>query len=149
MSPPRDETARAALQGKRAALVVVIAVSVVFIAASAWQIIPAVFGMAITPIPAAPPGTAAHTCADGVLRLKRALDRAADTAGSASFESRLEPEWSERSAIEKACGESREGLDAWAALARLRSAQEQLAPRTAELASMRRDVVAHLPADLR
>lgn len=139
----------ATLQGKRAALVVVIVVAVAFIGASAWQIIPAVFGVAITPIPAAPPGTAARRCADGVRRLKQALDRAADAAGSASFESRLEPEWSDRAAIEKACGESPEGLDAWAALARLRSAEEQLAPRTGQLASLRRDVVAHLPADLR
>ena len=72
-----------------------------------------------------------------------------DVAGSAAFERRLDPEWSDRETIEAACSESSEGLDAWAALARLRSAEEQLAPRTEELGNLRRDVVAHLPADLR
>lgn len=146
---PSDETARGRLQGKRVALVVVIVVSVVFIGASAWQIIPAVFGAAITPIPAASPGSPARTCAEGVRRLERALERAADAAGSASFEARLRPEWDDKAEIERACSQSSEGIDAWAALARLRSAEEQLAPRTGELSTLRRDVIAHLPADLR
>ena len=73
-----------------------------------------------------------------------------DAAGSASFAARLEPEWASAGSIEQACGQSSEGIDAWAALARLRSAEEQLAPRaTAELEPLRRDVDAHLPADLR
>jgi hypothetical protein len=150
MPGPRDETARAALQGKRLALVLVITVSVVFIGASAWQIIPAVFGVGFTPLPAAPPGTPAHACAEGVRRLEQALDRAADAAGSASFPSRLEPEWGDRAAVEQACGQSPEGVSAWASLVRLRSAEEQLAPGGGgELVPLRRDVIAHLPADLR
>jgi hypothetical protein len=146
---PPDETARGRLQGKRIALVVVIVISVVFIGASAWQIVPAVFGAAITPIPAAAPGSPARTCAEGVRRLELALERAANAAGSASFQTQLQPEWDDGAAIEGACSQSSEGIDAWAALARMRSAEEQLAPRTGELSSLRRDVIAHLPADLR
>lgn len=131
------------------ALVIVIVVAIVFIGSSAWQIVPAVFGVAIDPIPPSPPGSAARTCAEGVRRLEQALDRAADAAGSASFQARLQPEWGQRSTIEGACAASREGVAAWAALERMRSAEEQLAPRTGEMASLRRDVIAHLPADLR
>ncbi|HEY1694363.1 MAG TPA: hypothetical protein VGG39_19475 [Polyangiaceae bacterium] len=146
---PLDDDARARLQGKRVALVVVIGVSVVFIAASALQIVPAVFGAGITPLPSGGPGTAARACAEGVRRLSTALDRAADAAGSAAFEARLRPEWDDRDAVERACHEAPEGTDAWAALLRMRSAEEQAAPRSGDLAPLRRDVIAHLPADLR
>jgi hypothetical protein len=142
--------ARARLRGKRVALGVVIVVSVGIIGLSAVQIVPAVFGAGITPIPAAQAGTRERTCAEGVQRLAAALDRAADSAGSASFEQRLQPEWSDAGSIREACGQAREGLDAWAALERLRSAAEQLGPRgSGELDPLRRDVRAHLPADLR
>jgi hypothetical protein len=134
--------ARARLQGKRVALVAVIAVAVVFIGASAVQIIPAVFGAGITPLPAAPPGSAARACADGVRALLRQLDTepGAREAGD---------EW-DRTA--RTCEGSAEGLDAWAALMRLRSAERQTSGQRidrAELAPLRRDVAAHLPPDLR
>ena len=146
----RDDGARARLQGKRVALGVVLVVSVALIGSSAMQIIPSVFGAGIRPIPATPPGSSARTCADGVRKLERALDRAEDSAGSSSFQVRLQPEWAGAAAIEEACNQSSEGIDAWAALVRLRSAEEQLAPRPgSELEPLRRDVIAHLPADLR
>jgi hypothetical protein len=148
MAPP-DDTARAGLQGKRAALVTVIAISVVFIAASAWQIVPAVFGAGITPLPSAAPGSPARTCAEGVRRLAGALERAQGAAGSGSFAERLAPEWNDQAEVERACGQSSEGVDAWAALSRMRSAEEQLAPQRSDLGSLHRDVLAHLPADLR
>jgi hypothetical protein len=146
----RDDAARARLQGKRAVLVAILLVSLALIASSSWQIIPAVFGAGIRPIPAAPPGSSARICAEGVRRLELALDRAADTAGSPAFQSRLQPEWAEEATVSQACGQSSEGIDAWASLARLRSAEEQLSPRAgAELEPLRRDVIAHLPVDLR
>jgi hypothetical protein len=146
----RDDAARARLQGKRAVLGVILVVSLVVIGSSSLEIIPAVFGAGIRPIPAAPPGSSARICADGVRKLERALDRAVDSAGSASFPARLEPEWADAATVSQACGQSSEGIDAWAALARLRSAEEQLSPRAgAELEPLRRDVIAHLPADLR
>jgi hypothetical protein len=146
----RDDAARARLQGKRAVLGVILALSLAVIASSSWQIIPAVFGAGTRPIPAAPAGSSARICAEGVRKLERALERAADAAGSASFQARLQPEWAEEATVSQACSESSEGIDAWAALARLRSAEEQLSPRAgAELEPIRRDVIAHLPADLR
>ncbi|HEY8088786.1 MAG TPA: hypothetical protein VIF09_13095 [Polyangiaceae bacterium] len=147
--PPDDATTRASLQGKRIALVVVIALSVALIGASAWQIIPAVFGANVAPLPASPPGSAARTCAEGVRRMAQALERAQGAAGSASFGERLSPEWDAAADVQKACEASPEGEDAWAALARMRCAAEQLAPRGGELATLHRDVMAHLPADLR
>ena len=147
--PPPDASARARLQGKRVALVVVIAVTVALIGASAWQIIPAVFGANITPLPPSPPGSPARTCAEGVRRMAQALERAQGAAGSASFGERLSPEWDDAGDVRKACDASPEGEDAWAALARMRCAAEQLAPRGGELATLHRDVIAHLPADLR
>jgi hypothetical protein len=85
-----------------------------------------------------------------VRKLERALDRAVEAAGSPSFQARLQPEWAEEATVGQACRQSNEGIDAWAALARLRSAEEQLSPRAgAELEPLRRDVIAHLPADLR
>jgi hypothetical protein len=141
-----DALARARLQGKRAALGVVIVVAVVFIGASAVQIVPAIFGAGVTPIPVSPSGSDPRVCAEGVRRLERALERAHDTAGSLSF-------GPDEERVRSACDKSPEGLDAWASLARLRSAEEQLAPAAgsaaAELEPLRRDVAAHLPADLR
>ena len=73
-----------------------------------------------------------------------------DGSGDADFSARLRPEWEEKDAVQRACSQSNQGLDAWAALARLRSAEEQLAPDgRGLLAPLRRDVREHLPADLR
>lgn len=127
--------ARARLRGKRIALGIVITVAVVYIAASAADIIPAVFGVVLHPMSAAPPGTPARTCAEGLRRLVSTADGTGSDDG-----------------VQRACAASREGLDAWAALERLRSAEQQLAGRSGsepELQKLRREVLAHLPADLR
>jgi hypothetical protein len=136
-----DAVSRARLQGKRAALSVVGAVSVAFIGASAAQIIPAVFGWQIRPLPPAPAGTSTQTCADGIRVLADAIDR---TGGALA-------DWDGAAAhIARACAASSEGLDAWAALMRLRSARLQLAQgHDAELASLRHNVDAHIAAELR
>jgi hypothetical protein len=126
--------ARARLRGKRIALGIVITVTVTYIGASALDIIPAVFGVVMHPLPPAPPGTAARACAEGLHRLVSTPD----ASGSDD--------------VQRACAQSREGLDAWAALERLRSAERQLAGRSGseqELEELRRQVLAHLPADLR
>jgi hypothetical protein len=150
--PAADDAAfaRARLQGKRMALGVVFVTTFAIIGSSALQIIPAVFGAQIVPIPAAQPGTPERQCAEGIRALFGALDRAADSAGSDAFATRLRPEWNEEGIVREACGRASGGLDAWAALERMRSAEEQLTARSpGELAPMRRDVLAHLPADLR
>jgi hypothetical protein len=160
-SPHDAAIERARLQGKRVALVMVISVAVAFTAASAVQIIPAVFGLGVTPVPTAPPGSAARRCGDGVRALMAALDRAGsqtlsgisaddEAALEARFRRALSPDWDHADEVREACTSSREGLDAWASLMRLRSAQEELARHgRIELGPLRRDVVAHVSADLR
>jgi hypothetical protein len=131
----------ARLQGKRVALALVITVAVTFIGASALQIVPAVFGAGVKPLPSSPQGSSARACAEGVRALLHAVD-SADPDQAA-----LAPEW-ER--VGRSCESTPEGLDAWAALMRLRSAA-RVASRgdRIELDPLRRDVAAHLPAELR
>jgi hypothetical protein len=53
-------------------------------------------------------------------------------------------------AVGEACSHSSAGLDAWASLLRLEEAERQLpAGSRVELATLRRNVFAHLPAELR
>jgi hypothetical protein len=133
--PAEDaRVARARLRWKRAALTLVSVLALVLVVPSTWQIVTAVFGARIRPIPAAAEGSPARTCAEGIAHLER------------------DDSWDGGPAAQQACAQSPEGLDAWAALLRLRTAQVQLAgapegPR--ELAVLRRDVASHLPPDLR
>lgn len=165
MSPVSDDSndataARARLRGKRTALGVVIVVSVAFIVASTSQIVAAVFGAGITALPAGSPGSPERVCAVGVKELELALDRAGGRSfagtvpdpGTAmvAFRQGLSPEWDGAETVERACAETRNGLDTWAALLRLRFGEEQLLRSGgASLAPLRSDVAAHLPADLR
>ena len=57
------DLAPAALRGKRAGLAMVILLAVVFIGATAYRVVPAVFGLAIAPVPAG-------TCAEGLRALE-------------------------------------------------------------------------------
>jgi hypothetical protein len=142
--------ARAGLRWKRISLVFVTLIAVVFIGLSCWQIIPVVFGAWIRPLPQANPGSPERICAEGVRRMARALDRAKSMAGGPSFDLALRPDWNVAFATRQACAHSPEGLDAWAALVRLRSAEEQLAGRGGDLLDpLQRQVASHLPADLR
>jgi len=153
--PPAKDSARARLRGKRIALVAVIAVAVTFVGASAAQIIPAVFGAGTKPIPPGPPGSNAHACAEGIRALLRTM--ADDAPGTVEPPGQRDA-WGPAA---EACGQSPEGLDAWAALLRLRQARAQLVSQTAappesgrvrasaELDPLRHEVAEHLPADLR
>jgi hypothetical protein len=147
------------LRGKRIALGFVITVTVVFIGASALQIVPAAFGPGVTPLPLAPPGTPARVCADGVRSLAVAVDRASSQTLSlsasaaddtetavAQFRRNLAPDWDDQARVEAACAGSPEGDSAWAALLRLREAEEQLVRKgRVELRPLRADLAAHLP----
>jgi hypothetical protein len=153
-SPPDEATerlvARAKLRWKRLSLVFVGFVAVAFIGVSVAQIIPDVFGAWVHPLPPSSPGSPARICAEGVRDLAKALDRARDAAGGPGFGKALQPEWAGAPGIEQACARSSEGLDAWAALLRLRSGEEQLAREPGDpLAPLQRAVASHLPADLR
>ena len=141
--PVDPSVARARLRGKRAALLFILALAVFIIASAVLEIAPAVFGVRIRPV-------SDRTCAQGVQALARALDRARPSAGGPTFAGALEPEWRDADATFAACARTSEGLDAWASLLRLREGEQQLAGGPdGDLAALRRDVGAHLPADLR
>jgi hypothetical protein len=147
---PDRAVARARLRRKRIALVAVTAVALAFITLSCLQIIPAVFGAWVRPLPQASPGSNERICAEGVRRLAQALDRAKGMAGGPGFDQALRPDWNIAFATQQACAHSPEGLDAWASLVRLRSAEEQLAGRAGDpLGPLQRQVASHLPVDLR
>jgi hypothetical protein len=137
--PSSDPLTRARLRGKRIALCVVIVVAVAFIADSALQIIPAVFGAGITPLPRGAPGSPERTCAVGVRDLAGAL------LGRGPG---VPPE--RAAGIERACAAAPNGKDAWAAFQRLSTADAQLGGRDpAALEALTSDLAEHLPADLR
>jgi hypothetical protein len=127
-------------------------VAVVFIGLSCLQLVPDVFGAGVHPLAAGPAGSPEQVCARGIQKLSGALDRARSAAGGPGFEGALQPEWADAPQIQASCEKSSAGLDAWAALLRLRSAEQQLARSGDSLAlldPLRREVASHLPADLR
>jgi hypothetical protein len=164
MSAPLDDEARARLRGKRLSHGIVIVIAVVFVGASAAQIIPAVFGWGARTIPVAAEGSPERTCADGIRSLADALDRAGAQAAHGSgrtvehggsverdvalgmFESALGVDWAKASDLEQACRKSDTGAEAWAALSRLRRAHEELVLRDLQdLSALRHDVAIRLP----
>jgi hypothetical protein len=147
--PARPEV-RARLLGKRAVLVTLLVVATTFIGSSALQIIPSVFG---EDEQGGAGAAVAPACSEGLQALEEALDRAVSEAyhrdpdgALGRFRASLLPEWNNVGKIEQVCSKSARGLDAIAALARLRRAEERLAGRRdAEVAPLRRDVAAYLP----
>jgi hypothetical protein len=98
-------------------------------------------------------GAPPAACIAGISRLTPALDRALgtaspiadDSAALAAFAAATLPEWNDSQNIESACIATPEGKDAFAAVLRLRRAEEALLHRdVAELSPMRRDVEAYL-----
>ena len=163
---PRDaeddrELSAARLRGRRVALALVTVVAVAFIASSADQIAAAVFGFGFEPLPAgASAGSPEQLCASGIQGLARALDRAGRRPSSesapasdetpAGSRSGLSPEWDRAEEVRAACDAAQGGPSAWASLERLRVAEQQTGRLgREELSSVRNDVAAHLPADLR
>lgn len=167
MDASSGDEARARLRGKRIAHAIVATTAVAFIGASAVQIIPAVFGVGGRAAPDSPAAPEERACTAGIRSLSFALDRATAKAWSPeanrlavdeadanaiiqAFQEALLPEWDAGASIGQACAKSRDGVEAWAALLRLRRAEEQFALRGfVDLAPLRRDVTAHLPVDLR
>jgi len=163
---PRDadddpELSAARLRGRRVALALVTVLAVAFIASSTSQITAAVFGFGFEPLPAgASVGSPEHLCAAGIQGLARALDRAGRLASVASAASDddttavlrpgLSPEWDRADEVRAACDAAQGGPSAWASLQRLRVAEAQSGRLGRDdLRSVRSDVAAHLPADLR
>jgi hypothetical protein len=151
--------APAALRAKRVGLGIVIVVSMAFIGSSSWQIIPVVFGARIEPLPAAPLGSADRRCAVGVRSLLTALDRVSGQVGpstadddetTAALRARLSPEWDGAGDVGRACEASPQGEQAWAALQRMKMAEDMPVRMGKDsLALLRFEVTEHLPPDLR
>ncbi|MDP9148420.1 MAG: hypothetical protein M3O36_00545 [Myxococcota bacterium] len=140
------------------------AFAVVFVASSAMQIVRAVFFRETLIFSSSVPGSTSEGCAQRIASLLRALDRANakaraeqslppklnDDASLVVFRQGLHPEWDDRGAIERACASSAAGLESWAAVSRLRAALEEWIRRERiALEPLRRDVIPHLPANLR
>jgi hypothetical protein len=149
-------------RARRMANVFVLVLSVAFVGSSTWQIIAAVFGKGIEPLPAGAPADSPEAqCGTGIRSLAQALDRAGgrlapvaiaadDTAIMDTLRPALSPEWDRADTVRAACDRAARGSSAWAALQRLRVAEEQSGRLDHDaLSSVRRDVAAHLPADLR
>jgi hypothetical protein len=152
----------ARLRGRRVALALFTVVAVAFIGSSTVQITRAVFGLGLEPLPArASAGSPEQLCASGIHALAQALDRESgrlSTVASAANDADtmkalrpgLSPEWDHADEVRAACNAAQGGPSAWASLERLRIAEEQSGRLGRdELSSVRSDVAAHLPADLR
>jgi hypothetical protein len=137
-------------------------ISALFIASSAWQIVPSVFAFRGATADRFTPDAAGRACAEGVSHLAGALSRAAASAAAASGGVRDDeeavavlragerPEWDHAAAVGATCSTSAYGLDTWAALQRLRTAYETaLRSSRGELQPLERDLAARLPTDLR
>jgi hypothetical protein len=154
MDMSEDDVRNARLRGRRAAHGLVLVVAMLFIGVSTAQIISAVFGIRTTPLASGPIDSPERRCALGISRLAKALDRAARApAAEPGFRSEIpDPggDWASADGVQRSCGQATGGLDAWAALLRLRQAQSQLArSQPDDLLPLRRDLAAHLPQDMR
>jgi hypothetical protein len=150
--PAEQDAAEAGARrlGRRIAARVVIAVAVLFIASSSAQIIRAVFGLGVRPLPPGPPGSSARICAIGI---RSAAGLPSDDAGGRRAKAELEASSvpaPKPHDFEAACAASPEGLDAWASLLRFEQTVAQIphAPPEAVI-PLRQELIAHLPADLR
>jgi hypothetical protein len=144
-----DELDRARLRGRRAGLGLVIVAASAFIAVSTAQITSAVFGLGTEPLASGPGDSPERRCAVGISQLVRALERPVQadppTARAASA-----ADWKDADSVEQTCRTATGGLDAWAALLRLKAAELQLTHAgPADLQPLRGEVAAHLPPDLR
>lgn len=142
-----EEERRVRLRGRRIGLGVVMVAAFAFIAISSAQIVAAVFGLGTTPLAAGSLDSPERQCALGIRRLARALDAPARLD---RVELPASERWTGADAVENECRKAAGGLDAWAALLRLQAAESQLVEASqADLQPLRREVAAHLPADLR
>jgi hypothetical protein len=159
-----DPYGAARRRGKRAANAFVVGLAVLFVGSSAWQLVSTLFLGGAGVATGAPRGSVGAACADGLRALAGAVDRAGDAAIAwpvgatvppvedvvSLFRRGLSPEWDRAQAVEASCATSESGKNAWTTLARLRSAEEELVREGhAGLGPLRRDLAAHLAAELR
>lgn len=138
-------------RGRSIASAIFVGIVSVFIVITTWQVARGVFGKGGTSAKAgiAPP----PACIAGISRLGGALDRAVAAASqssdehavNAAFANAVKPEWDDSDKVQADCAATPEGQDAFAALLRLRRAEEtSLERHVAEVSPMKRDVEAYL-----
>ncbi len=126
------------LLGKRTALVLCGSVATWFMVSSVAQLVTGVFARGVVPLAGGPAESSERQCAEGVRR-------AATLEPAPSHASPEDPQGDLA-----ACSRTSAGLDALAALERLQKAKEQLGQRDpASVASLRFELSAHLPAEMR
>jgi hypothetical protein len=131
----------ARLFGKRTALVLCGSVATWFMISSVAQLVAGVFPRGVVPLAGGPAESSEQRCAEGVRRAA-ALEPGPPQASPG-------PPEGPQGDLE-ACSLTSAGLDALAALERLQKAKEQLGQRDpASVASLRFDLSAHLPAEMR
>lgn len=140
----------ASRRGRRIVSAAFISFAAAFIVISTLDIARGVYGKPVASGEAPPPSAA---CVAGIRVQVAALDRAMSASASSRDESTAlqtfvgaaKPEWDGISETEEACSATPQGKDAFAALVRLRAADESfLRRRIAEVAPLRRDVDAYL-----
>ena len=140
----------ASRRGRRIVSAAFLLFAATFIVVSTIEIARGVYGEPVASGEGPPPSAA---CVAGIKVLVAALDRAMAAGASAHDESAAlrefagtaKPEWDGISETENACSATPQGKDAFAALVRLRAADESfLRRRVAEVAPLRRDVDAYL-----
>ena len=139
----------ASRRGRRIVSAAFLLFAAAFIVISTIDIAHGVYGR---PAPAAgPPPT--RGCLLHIQALAMALDRAMSAAGASrdesaalrAFDAATKPDWDSLPYTEQLCSSTPRGVDAFAALLRLRAAEESfLRRRVAEVAPLRRDVDAYL-----
>ncbi|HEX7664354.1 MAG TPA: hypothetical protein VF407_07590 [Polyangiaceae bacterium] len=126
-----------------------LAFAAAFIVSSTYQLGRGVFATTAKNGSVPPP----PACVAGISKLEAALDRGLAKASGATdegaalsaFGAEAQPEWNDLPATQAACDPTPTGKDAYAALLRLRMADESfLKRRVADLSPIRRDVDAYL-----
>jgi hypothetical protein len=131
---------------------VFVAFAAAFIVLSGRNVIWGVFGLDAEPAPAGAP--AGRVCGEKIAALAHALDRGVAAAAGAHTEpeamarmrAALAPEWEAEADSSAACAADPHGAAAWAALLRLRRAEEvAVARHVAQTGPLRHELAAYLP----
>ncbi len=150
--PAAGERGRAGARIRTIVYGLYVAFAAAFVLLCVKELVVGVFGMREGTVASAPAGSPGRACADGIGDLLRALDRGVLAASAARDEkdavtrldAALAPEWDREAALATTCGADANGAEAWAALLRLRRAEEGAAGRRAVLVGPMRADVARL-----
>ncbi len=152
---PRIALERAQRRATRAVVVTFLTLTVVFILVSTWELAEGAFAVGARPLDSSG-APEARACTSELESLRQDLDRAVAVAGESgapeaeqAFATALGPRFSEGelARVEGVCKRVPRGLSAMGALLRLRRAEEAaLARRRAEVAPLRAELGAYLPA---